>query len=211
MAKITASLLQAYDWYLAHPSTQALQRIYNSLTKGFTGSVATERGEKYENYVNKTLLEGTEFTQECEQRVLSPRLKGCSQQDWITPFDVETSNGIFTFKGRTDYQGDDIVYDLKTTKRFKEEDYHKKWQHTVYALATKKSSFEYLVAVFPDDTGLTPIDIHVVHPEVQPIETLATKVDECVKFMLEHYRREFSEWSGWQDKETEKLETEVEF
>ena len=199
MAKMTASLLQAYDWWLEHPIQRSLDSIYNTLTKAFTGSPATVRGEKYESYVNQSLLEGKPFNLEIESNALS-KLEGCIQQPWMDSLTVSTPHGEFTFRGRLDFLSDDTIYDLKTTKKFNEADYHKKWQHTIYANAMHRSNFEYIVAVFPDDVGLTPTAIHIVKPEIKTLEELTQHTDDCVKFLIDHFKEEFSAWSGWYDK-----------
>ncbi len=208
MAKMTASLLQAYDWYLEHPIQKSLDSIYDTLTKGFTGSPATVRGEKYESYVNQTLLEGKPFNLDIEANALC-KLERCSQQDWMNSLTVSTKFGPFVFRGRLDFLSEDTIYDLKTTKKFREEDYHKKWQHTIYALAMNRKNFEYIVAVFPDDTGLTPTSIHTVKPEIKTLAKLTEHTENCVKFLLDHFKDEFSSWSGWYDTTGKTLQQKV--
>lgn len=195
--KMTASLLQACDYYFDTGSERALNQLHDTLTTGFVGNAATRRGEAYENYVNKTLAEGGRFQLDIEQEAFE-ELRGTFQQEWIKPLNVKTKFGTFTFKGRTDYRRPDnkMVYDLKTTKRFSEQSYHSKWQHTIYALAMGAPAFKYVVAVFSDSESLEPEAIHKVTPVILPEQKLIDKVEQCVDFLGKTFREDFEHWAG---------------
>lgn len=194
MAKMTASLLQTYDWYLKVPTAASLLKLKNTLTQEFTGSAATVRGERYEDYVNKKLILNQDFDRDFEQEAFTC-LRGSTQQDWIKPLTVVTKYGSFTFKGKLDYQQPDCIYDLKTTKKFNEKDYHTKWQHSIYALAMNKKRFVYIIAVFNDEQGLVPTSIETVEPTIATLDDLTKHTEACVKFMLDNFEDEFRAWS----------------
>lgn len=210
MAKMTATLLQSYDYYLKVPTSRSLDQIYNTLTKAFTGSTATIRGEKYEDYVNKKLILKEDFDLPMEQEAYE-QLRGSAQQMWINPLMVHTSVADFVFRGKTDYIKGDWVYDLKTSKKFDEQSYHEKWQHTIYALAMGKPNFKYIVAQFDDDSGLKPIAIHEVVPTIATLEDLTSHVEECAKFLEKHFKEEFYAWAGIADKPKARPENTVVF
>lgn len=195
--KMTASLLQACDYYFQTGSQRAMQQLHETLTTGFVGNAATRRGEAYENYVNKILAEDGRFNSDIEQEAFD-ELRGTFQQEWIKPLVVQTKFGMFVFKGRTDYRRPDnsMVYDLKTTKRFDESSYHSKWQHTIYSHAMGAPAFKYIVAVFQDSDSLEPVSIHKVTPVVQPITALKDKVEQCVDFLSKNFLEDFEHWAG---------------
>jgi hypothetical protein len=195
--KMTASLLQACDYYFQTGSQRALQQLHDTITKGFTGNAATRRGETYETYVNNILAGNGRFNHDIEQEAYE-ELRGTFQQEWIKPLIVQTKFGLFTFKGRTDYRRPDnlMVYDLKTTKRFDESSYHSKWQHTIYAHAMSAPAFKYIVAVFQDSDSLDPVEIHKVSPVIRPVEELKAKVEECVDFISKNFLDDFERWAG---------------
>lgn len=195
--KMTASLLQACDYYFQTSSNRALEQLHDTLTTGFIGNAATKRGESYEDYVNKVLAEDGKFKLDIEQEAFE-ELRGTLQQEWIKPYAVDTKFGTFIFKGRTDYRRSDnkMIYDLKTTKRFKAESYHTKWQHTIYANAMGSPAFKYIVAVFEDTDGLTPVAIHKVQPVVKPESELIKEVETCVDFLVKTFKEDFEHWAG---------------
>ena len=194
MAKMTASLLQSYDYYLKVPTAQSLLKLKNTLTQEFTGSVATVRGERYEDYVDKKLLLNQNFDRDFEQEAFAC-LRGSTQQDWLKPLNIVTKYGTFTYKGRLDFLQPDCIYDLKTTKHFKADDYHIKWQHSIYALAMNKKRFVYIIAVFNDEQGLVPTSIETVEPTIATLDDLTKHTEACVKFMLDNFDEEFRKWS----------------
>ena len=97
--KMTASLLQACDYYFQTSSNRALEQLHDTLTTGFIGNAATKRGEAYEDYVNKVLAEDGKFKLDIEQEAFE-ELRGTLQQEWIKPYAVDTKFGTFIFKGR---------------------------------------------------------------------------------------------------------------
>lgn len=195
--KMTASLIQACDYYFGTNSQRALDQIKETLTTGFTGNAATRRGEAYESYVNNILLTNDNFSLSIEQEAFE-ELRGTLQQEWIKPLTLETKFGTFVFKGRTDYRKPDnsIVFDLKTTKKWDEMSYHMKWQHTIYANAFNAKRFKYIVAVFNDSDSLVPVEIHKVEPIVKSMDSLKLKVEQCVDFLAHVYKEEFEKWAG---------------
>jgi hypothetical protein len=195
--KMTASLLQACDYYFQNNSERALNQLHDTLTTGFTGNAATRRGEAYENYVNNVLATEGRFNLDIEQEAFE-ELRGTLQQEWLKPLTLETKYGFFTFKGRTDYRRPDnkMIYDLKTTKKFDEAGYHSKWQHTIYAHAMNSPAFKYVVAVFEDTDSLEPVSIHKVAPIIHPKEELIAKIEECVNFLVKTFREDFEHWAG---------------
>ena len=195
--KMTASLIQACDYYFSVHSERALKQLHDTLTTGFIGNAATRRGEAYEDYVNKTLIENGKFNLDIEQEAFE-ELRGTLQQEWIAPLTIHTRFGDFVFKGRTDYRRPDnsILYDLKTTKRFDEDSYHSKWQHTIYALAMGTPEFKYIVAEFVDNDSIVPVQIYKVTPELRSESALINKVEECVDFLSKTFKEDFENWAG---------------
>jgi hypothetical protein len=153
--KMTISLLQSYDWLKICPDflkSKAKQQIIGMLKKEPFDNKATARGNAYEDLINKALRNNQEVPPELEC------LRGMRQQGWIQPLTIKN----FTFRGKMDYDNATGIWDLKTTKKFDVSSYYTKKQHLVYALAEKKPSFTYKVAIFPDDSGLEPSAIESI-------------------------------------------------
>ena len=81
---MTASLLQACDYYFQTSSNRALEQLHDTLTTGFTGNAATKRGEAYEDYVNKVLAEDGKFKLDIEQEAFEElrgtQRTGCTEE-----------------------------------------------------------------------------------------------------------------------------------
>jgi len=147
--KMTISLLQAYDWLKECPESwrpAAKKQIVDQLNKLPFDNAAVARGQAYEDLVCKALLTGQPVHPVLE------RLRGMRQQAWLQAYTIKD----YTFRGKMDFDDDNCIIDLKTTKKFSMRSYTEKKQHLVYCLAEKKTAFTYLVAVFPDEKGLEP-------------------------------------------------------
>ena len=201
--KMTVSLLEKFAWYSSCPPSwkdQAMQDLKDSLVKGFTGSVATERGALYEARVNKILFSNGQLYGIEEPLNI---LKGMAQQKWINPLTVSVQLGKnkldFTFRGKMDYFGkladtkimpegweDQVVIaDLKTTSSAKvsQKRYASSWQHVVYCLAANVPFFSYFVAHFDSDTTLDPDSLSVFPMRLS--KTLDAERAELTDFVKE--------------------------
>ncbi len=104
---MTVGLLNAYRWCVDCPpswKSRAMDGLRNTLTQGFTGSPATERGDQYESRVNIMLNDGVKFGG--VEKPLA-NLRGMKQQQWIHPLTVEARVKdklyAFVFRGKMDY------------------------------------------------------------------------------------------------------------
>lgn len=190
--KMTASLLNAYDWYLNCPESwkeRAIQSLHDNLVKGFTANQATIRGNNYEDKVVKLLNEG--YTLHSAEQILNI-VNGLPTQQWIKCLELEVPDiGTFQFRGKMDFvdRPRRIIYDLKTTKRFIDpQRYMDGKQHLIYSLAEGYEEFHYLVARFEDDEGLEPIevqDIPVIIDLEHAKDVLVQSITGLVTFLRE--------------------------
>lgn len=189
--RMTASMLQAYDWYVGAPASwkdRAWRQLVGMFTDTYTDSAGARRGREYEDIINHEVETGS-----CRY----PELTGAVCQKWLSPYAVNTKYGLMQFRGRIDYARTGVLYDLKTTMSYDPEQYRAKWQHVVYCLAERTWHFVYLVALFPDKTGLEPIATArvpcVVAPEDE--QRLRTHIEEMLGVFKE--RRVYNQFLEW--------------
>lgn len=180
--------------------------LKNTLIGGFTGSVATERGDAYEAKINKVLNTGTGLSGPEKQFSF---LQGMTQQAWINPLTVEIKRGrkklSFTFKGKmdyigvpklkvpnTDWLGEKIIADMKTTQgEIKRDKYTDSMQHIIYCLAMNVEKFVYCIARFQGETTMTPIQTSIIPVQLEAgleyeRKILTQKVSGLVDFLHTH-------------------------
>lgn len=188
--KMTISLLQAYDWLLECPpdwKASAKKQIIGQLNKEPFDNVAVARGQAYEDKICQALLTGQPVAPELE------RLRGMRQQAWLQPYTLKG----YTFRGKMDFDDDNCIIDLKTTKKFDMRAFAKKRQHLVYCLAEKKTNFTYLVAEFPDEDGLEPKRIQPMDLVVD-LKAAELKIYEALG-SFENWLREEQLWDVYFD------------
>lgn len=201
--KMTASLLQSYDWLKKCPPSykaSARQQIVDALYKKPFTNTAVERGQKFEDSIDINVPPAEiDF------------IKHSLTQPWMTALDLECRVGVFTFRGRMDYQKknpahwptdittdnlsiqnwfnnkDPLIADLKSTMKFSKSGYTDKRQHVIYGLAEDCPNFVYIVAVFDDEKSLIPSKYElipiVMNLEAEKIE-LVKAVDEFTDWLV---------------------------
>ncbi len=201
--KMTASLLQSYDWLKKCPPSykaSARQQIVDALYKKPFTNTAVERGQKFEDSIDINVPPAEiDF------------IKHSLVQPWMTALELECRVGVFTFRGRMDYQKknpahwptdittdnpsinhwfnnkDPLIADLKSTMKFNKSGYTDKRQHVIYGLAEDCPNFVYIVAVFDDEKSLIPSRYElipiVMNLEAEKIE-LVKAVDEFTDWLV---------------------------
>ena len=201
--KMTASLLQGYDWYKQCPQSYkkaAFQQIVGMLNKEPFTNKAVERGQAYEDSIDVNVPpKGLEFIQ------------GSMIQPWMQAYHLEAKTGIYTFRGRLDYYKKNpahwpmelvtenktmqkwfdekakLIIDLKTTSKFNKSSYVSKRQHIIYGLAENCPNFCYAVGVFDDAESLIPTRIELI-PFIMNLKEeekiLMDSVNEFVDWMV---------------------------
>jgi len=212
--KMTNTLLMAYEWYRNCPKTwkdRALDSIKNTLTGEFTGTVATARGDRFEEFVNNIINKNLKFHKPLRDCNL---LRGLRQQVWLDPLTITLDSEMsFTFRGKMDYYGtllanehpvleryakQKIICDLKTTgTTIKQDKYMDSWQHVIYCLAMKVPHFAYFVFQFPDDHGLEPSDSRIIFLDCEEEldaqrKMLTDRIGDLVKFL-----KDFNLWNDY--------------
>lgn len=201
--KMTASLLQSYDWFKKCPpsyKSAARQQIVDALYKKPFNNTAVERGQKFEDSIDINFPpEEIAF------------IKHSLEQPWMTALNLQCKVGTFTFRGRMDYQKktpahwptelvtenpsiknwfenkSPLIADLKSTMKFSKSGYTDKRQHVIYGLAENCPNFLYIVAVFDDDKGIVPSRYEFI-PIVMNLEAereeLVKAVDEFIDWLV---------------------------
>jgi hypothetical protein len=149
LLKMTNSLLAAHTWYRECPLSwkqRAIEDLHNILIKKYVPTEALERGISYETFVNEKLLNHQPFDDPYEKEIFE-ELYDAKQQGWISALKLNTSFGLFIFRGKYDFKINNTrIYDLKTTvKEIKKEKYIKSFQHSIYGLAENIPNFTYLI------------------------------------------------------------------
>lgn len=147
---ITASLIQAIDWYEKCPQSwkeRAHIDLKNQLSRIFPDPVPAPmaQGMAFEKAIyskmnsDLTLLEASdEFKMVCQE------CKGGQVQKKIKKY-YEVGNVDYCLYGKTDVFFNDYIIDIKTTGKFSRAKYVDSFQHKLYMFITKIPLFYYII------------------------------------------------------------------
>lgn len=203
---ITSSLLDSFEWLKMCPDSWKRKAIDDFISmlkrEKRPTSAACQRGIEFENLVcNYNNLSDSDYLnflkdyykglgEEKSQIAVSSTFeiwnicKGGKQQEKLMK-DIVVDDNEYHLFGYADIVFPDVIYDIKTTGRFKgENSYLNRSQHRIYSICTGINKFEYLVA----DFGSTdyPKKIIKVKTETNPtenVEIISNKIREVIKFI----------------------------
>jgi len=182
--RITASHLNAFDWYLRSESAE-LQDLLDNINRVYKPtSEAQARGKCFEEIVNRC-LRTKEFITNDYKAVFTERFNDLSvEYDFVFPNkiinevvdylqrlgvhtqqafvskNIKSSDGkLVELYGFVDYLGLDCIIDLKTTSSYTFPKYRNNWQKEVYMCCCDLDDFEFVCVEFPKQaTDLYPAD-----------------------------------------------------
>lgn len=157
--RLSASLLDACQWWQSSEREYADEDLLESLNGAFTGNDSTARGNAFEELVCQVAdggdipLEPSVHDKPCKAGLIfefAKRIKGGVFQ---VPVDglIETSKGVVYLKGYIDVLNRDVIQDIKYTAKYTTAKYKDKYQKDVYPLlldmqGVKTSVMQYLVS-----------------------------------------------------------------
>lgn len=202
---ITTSLLDDFAWLEKAPNTYpkdskltwkqlAFKRFNEAITRTgvWNPTPAIERGIKFEKRVNNYL----HLSKEAFQNAFIPphcarvvefwdKGHGAIQQK-VTKKVIVVAEQEYLLYGKIDLRTDALSIDIKTTGNYRgSSSYTEKGQHLVYAYCENESRFEYIVAVFDDDTG-TCIDVISIPIQVDLADAekeITRRITETMSFI----------------------------
>jgi len=207
---ITPSILDSFKWYKECPASweqkahddllNALKRVYSPMTP------ATQRGVNFEKAICSSFGNTREEFVAQFGAVAAPfydKCKGALQQV-VYKKNITVNGEDFLLYGKADIVHPGKIIDIKTTANWKGNyGYTSKRQHLLYIAASGIPTFEYLVGVFGDPSGVVPTEVKEVDASVPVEKALITITEAIVEFMSflhsapefeDAYRHKFNRW-----------------
>ncbi len=133
--------------------------------------------------------------------------RGGKQQAKLEKHIVVDGQKFYMF-GKADILFPDVIQDIKTTSTEWKEDekwgsekkYKDKNQHTMYAVMSGITKFNYIVAQFvevpskTDEAAWKVIDVHVVQADTESLEVATKKLEKKIRFAMEFLRSDPEMW-----------------
>lgn len=217
---ITSSLLDSFDWLKNCPKSwhkKAMDDFIGMLRREKRPtSLECQRGIDFENlvcencnnmsdddllnfysdYYSKKGLSGKKLENAYGVTFLiANRCKGGEQQVKVMK-DIVIDGKEYHLFGYADIILPHTIYDIKTTKHFKDREvYLKRSQHRIYSICTGIEDFEYLVADYQGSNA--PQEFYSVSAKTdidEDIEVISNRIKELMKFIdLSGLRKDYEE------------------
>lgn len=203
---VTSSILDSFAWLSNCPPNwkeKALEEFNNSLKRIYTPlSPAVKRGMDFEDRICRDLYVSRDIFEKKHGMVTMEfydLCKGGTQQA-VLKKTITVDDQPYVLYGKADIFFPEIIYDIKTTGRFKGfQAYTERAQHLMYQTASGIPAFKYLVAVGSDKQvpverggksfmeeqwcvdSVIPIDVTMDPKEAQ--ERLEDRIRVFIKFI----------------------------
>lgn len=190
---ITASLLDAFRWYVQCPPAWK-QKAYNSFVaklrrEPYTPHKNASKGAHFENAVANECVKPTGTGSVYFQHVVD-MCKGKTYQPVYKKV-LEIDGTEYLVYCKLDFYAKDHIVDIKTVTNYKNnQKYLSGNQHFLYPFATGTADFTYLVVQFESDDSPVIKAVHEIHSKVDDFRALKLHVTQRIQTMVDFINRE---------------------
>jgi len=190
---ITPTLMDSHDWLKKCPQSwkeKAYNDLLNTLRRApWTPNKAVQQGIKFEKFVYHWANQKDRHEKLTSMGASEQFIKFCDKMNGFL-FDqkgkafVKIDECEYCLYGRYDgIKPKEIIKDIKTTKKFKQQSYIEKWQHKFYTYIEKIKLFSYEIVEWKDaDNDDYAIgNTYTVSYEVQDFEANKKEIIEKIK------------------------------